>query len=115
MRSLMKPPRPRHTPGQMNRLEERYSEYLRTLFVTGIVEGYEFEPIKFRLAQRCFYTPDFMIIHKDHISFIDVKGHIEDDSLVKLKTVATKYPWFEFGLVTFDRRAGWKHRYFESC
>lgn len=46
-----------------------------------------FEPIKFRLGEKCFYCPDFFV--PALMTFFEVKGgHVFEDSVIKFK--ATK-------------------------
>jgi hypothetical protein len=82
--------------GQMNKTEARYSRYLNVLLDVGDIAWFKFEGIKFRLANNCFYTPDFVIMrHNGELQCHEVKGHkaiFMDDAKVKIKTAAEMYP-----------------------
>jgi hypothetical protein len=97
-------PRTRPTPGAMNKLEQRYADSLRINQLAGRIISYRFEPIKFRLANKTFYTPDFMVTRADQIEFHEVKGFWEDDARVKIKVVAEMYPEFAFVAVQWKNK-----------
>jgi hypothetical protein len=100
------PPK-RRTPGTMNSLEKKYAERLEMQKQAGEILDYKFESVKFRLAPKTFYTPDFMVIYPDGIGFHETKGFMRDDANVKLKVVAETYQWFDFLLVEWRQKA-WK-------
>ncbi|WP_422929341.1 hypothetical protein [Singulisphaera sp. PoT] len=84
----------------MNRTERAYANHLATLKLCGEIRDWKFEPFKFRLAGRTFLTIDFVVWHLDgSVECHDIKGHLEDDAAVKIKTVAEQQPWFRFWLV----------------
>ena len=92
--------RNRHLPGRMNRQEAAYSLELEARKRTGEIADWKFESVKLRLADRTWYTPDFMVIFADGtIEFHEVKGHWEDDARVKWKVVQELYPFFVFVVV----------------
>lgn len=95
--------------GRMNKTEGRYAALLEAEKRSGAVAAWWYEPLKFRLADRTYYTPDFMVLHADGgVEFCDVKGgHQEDDFRVKVKTVAEMFPLFRF-TVASERRGAWK-------
>ena len=81
--------RPQPVPGSMNKTEEAYAGHLRQLMLAGEVLHFEFEPLKLRLAEKTFYTPDFMVVRRDGlIELHEVKGFWEDDARVKIKVAA---------------------------
>lgn len=99
--------RPRHLSStrSMNKLEGRYAKYLDTLKLTGEIAGYHYEHIKLRLAyQKCWYTPDFLVIYPDRVEIHETKGKWEDDARVKIKVAATTYPWFVFKAIREVRK-----------
>ena len=55
--------RPVTTPGVMNKAEQRYALHLAGLRQAGQIVRYDFEPVKLRLADRTYYTPDFNVQH----------------------------------------------------
>ena len=77
----------------MNALEARYGLYLEGLRRSGEVLWYKYEAIKFRLADKTFYTPDFLLVTKDGtFEAHETKGFWTDDARVKIKVVAEMYP-----------------------
>jgi hypothetical protein len=93
---------------RMNKTETRYAnEILEPLKVLGEIEAYVFEGVKFRLADRTYYTPDFMVITTMHgIEFHEVKGFLRDDAAVKFKVVRENFPWFTWKMVR-HRKGEW--------
>ena len=70
------------------------------------------EAVKLRLADKTFYTPDFVVIRADGgIELHEVKGHWEDDARVKIKVAATQHPWFRF-LAVKAGKTGWQYETF---
>lgn len=104
-------PRPIHKPGEMNKTESAYATKLRNEQWVHEIVDYKFEPIKFRLADKTFYTPDFMVVYNDRFEFHEVKGYWEDDARVKIKVVAEMFPWFKFVGVTMVKKE-WKYEEF---
>ena len=84
----------------MNKLEAAYAEHLKLRRRAGEIEWYAFDVLNLRLAPKCFYRPDFMVMRHDaEIEMHEVKGHWEDDARVKVKVAADKFP-FRFLAVT---------------
>ena len=91
----------------MNKLEASYSLWLEARKRSGEIDWYDFEPVKFKLADKTFYTPDFLIMMADgYLEAHDVKGFVEDDAAVKIKCAAEKFP-IKFVMVKFERGVGW--------
>ena len=88
-----------------NKTEVRYEmEVLKPLLFAGKILSYRFEPIKFRLAKRTFYTPDYEVVTPTHIEYHEVKGFWEDDARVKIKVVAELNPHFLFVGVQYKKK-----------
>lgn len=95
--------RPR--PGVMNKLEARYARELEIQKNTGQILAYWYEGIKFRLADKTFYSPDFLVMKADNsLEIHETKGFMMDDAAVKLKCAAEKFP-FKFVLVKWQKSA----------
>ena len=96
----------------MNQTEARYAGYLDGMRHTGEVVAWAYEAMKLRLADKTFYTPDFVVIRADGgIELHEVKGHWEDDARVKIKVAATQHPWFRF-LAVKAGKTGWQYEMF---
>lgn len=101
-------------PGQMNRTETAYAEHLQIQLLSGQITGWRFESYKLRLADRTWYTPDFVVqcldgtieLHEVKATGRDGKLLIEDDAAVKIKVAADQYPEFEF-LLAGRNTKGW--------
>lgn len=104
-------PRPKATrirpriPGEMNRLEKRWAEKLEEEQLLGLVACWWYESMKFRLADRTWYTPDFVVVLTDGtIEVHETKGRMEEDAAVKLKVFAELYP-FPVKLIRWESKA----------
>lgn len=97
-RSANKEPAPLPAPTQhdplagMNKTERLYSQLLDARMANGEILSWAFEAIKFRLAKRTWYTPDFEVTTPTHFEYHEVKGFWQDDARVKFKVVAEAYP-----------------------
>jgi hypothetical protein len=90
---------------KMNSLEQAYAANLNVGISTGQLLDWKYEGLKFRLAKRTWYTPDFVVLHKDlHLSIDEVKGFWRDDARVKIKCAAEMFPWFEFRAISSNGR-----------
>src|SRR5687768_11992803 len=92
--------------GQMNKTEAAYAAHLELLKASGDILWWKFEPAKLRLADKTFFTCDFMVLRKDGLVLMDeVKGFMKDDAAVKIKVAASMYP-FQFRIVRKAGKAG---------
>lgn len=86
--------------GRMNKTETRYAQRLAAMLVAGEILWWQFEPIKLRLADATFYTPDFALQMSDgRIELHEIKGSRKlwkDDARVKIKVAAELFPIFTF-------------------
>lgn len=97
--------------GKMNKTEAAYAKYLSALKEDGEILWYEFEPMNLKLADKCFYRVDFMVmVQSGQLECHEVKGFWTDDALVKIKTAAAKFP-FRFISVRFVK-GKWEVREF---
>ena len=104
--------RPKHVPGSMNKTEQAYEAHLKRLQMAGEIAHYQFEPIKLRLADKTFYTPDFLVVLPDgEMQLHEVKGFWEDDARVKIKVAAAMFWMFAFRGV-MKAGAGWNFEEF---
>lgn len=79
--------------GQMNKTEELYCKHLEGMKAAGLIAWFKFEGMKFRLADKTFYTPDFAVMRSDGaLQMHEVKGYWQDDARAKIKIAADMYP-----------------------
>jgi hypothetical protein len=96
--------------GRMNKTETAYAEYLAARRHVGDVLWFRFEGLKLRLADRTFYTPDFaVIVAGGSLELHEVKGFMEEDAAVKLKSAAAQYP-FALRIVRRAKGGDWDIR-----
>lgn len=85
----------------MNSTESKYAAHLEMLRLGHLVQWWAYQPLKFKLklADKTYYTPDFMVLNAEgELEIHEVKGFMEDDASVKLKVAAETFP-FAFRLV----------------
>jgi hypothetical protein len=96
--------------GQMNKTEAAYDQHLWSQRGKQVI-WHKFEAVKLRLADKTFYTPDFMVLADDSVlEMHEVKGFWQDDARVKIKVAASLYP---FRFIAVTRNGGsWKSEEF---
>lgn len=104
-------------PGEMNKTEARYAAHLEAMKQRGEIHWYKFEGLKFRLADKTFYTPDFAVMVADgHIELHEVKGYWQDDAKVKIKIAADMYPMRFLAVMVLPHKqgGGWSYEDFSA-
>jgi hypothetical protein len=97
--------------GVMNKTESAYAMQLTVDKHVGSILWFEFESMKFRLADKTFYTPDFAVMTADgNMQLHEVKGRWTDDARVKIKVAAAKFP-FQF-IAIKKCGASWDREFF---
>lgn len=98
--------KPAHTPGRMNKTEQKYSWILEGLKRTGIVRRWEFQGIRLKLADGAWYRPDFLLWKcDDTMECIETKGgFIREAALVRYKVARGQYPIFRFRMLQYKEK-----------
>jgi hypothetical protein len=97
---------------EMNKTEQMFALRLEGEMQGHQIRWFEYEPIKLKLARKCFYTPDFGVFFRDAtFGLYEVKGFWRDDARVKIKTAARLFPFFRFWAVT-KTKEGWDYEEF---
>ena len=91
----------------MNNLERKYADELWIRYLAKEIIAYKFESLKFRLADKTWYTPDFVVFYKDWIEIVEIKGFLREDANVKFKVCAELYPQFIWKMIKWVRGKGW--------
>ena len=78
---------------RQNKWEEAYEAELRIRLAAGEIQWFSFEPIKLRLADNTFFTPDFAVLIGGKLEFHEIKGFLRDDANVKFKVAAELFPF----------------------
>lgn len=100
--------------GERNKLEASYEQHLECRKQSGEIRWYTFEGIKFRLADNCFYTPDFIVMLSDcEIQAHECKSVWRDDAKVKMKMAAEIYPFRFVAVYALSKKEGSGFRYEE--
>jgi uncharacterized protein YwgA len=95
---------------EMNKTEARYANHLEVLKHAKEIIDWKFEKIRFKLAEKTTYTPDFFVTYPDRFEFHEIKGYRTGrhaHSNVKFKTAAMMYPWFVWQMIKLERNT-WK-------
>lgn len=97
-----------------NKGEAQLDRYLADLKSLARIDDYRFEPIKIRLAGKCFYRIDF-VVKRLNGSLVGLEykcGFIRDDGAIKMKLAPEIFPFLEYFMVRKDRActAGWDVR-----
>jgi hypothetical protein len=104
----------------MNKTERRFSEILTRMLATGVIKQWDFEPERFRLADKTFLKIDFRVTLSNfqtifvEVKALDKQGRVrwEDDAAAKVKTVAEHHPYAFFLAAYGEGR--WKIRRLHS-
>jgi len=100
----------------MNGIERRYlTDVLRPRELTRDLLWWAFEALKLQLGERCWYTPDFVVVaadgtiecHEVKATWSTGKAGWEEDSRVKIKAAASRYPFLRF-VSAHGGKTGWK-------
>ena len=89
-----------------SKLEERYHAHLLAEVKQGRLDRVDYEPVRLRLAEGCWYTPDFRVIRNGQTEFYETKGFMREAARVRLRVAAELHP-YPFYLVRADG-AGWR-------
>ena len=93
--------------GERNKLEASYEQYLECRKQAGEIQWYKFEGIKFRLADDCFYTPDFMVMMADcELQAHECKSIWRDDAKAKIKIASELYPFRFIAVYAVPKKEG---------
>jgi len=91
----------------MNRWEAEWAAQLAAAIHDGSVLGWWWQSVSLRIGERCFYWPDFLVQAGDGtLELHEVKGHMEDDAMVKLRAVIERYPFRVFLVSKRAKREG---------
>lgn len=97
---------------KMNKTEAAYAGHLELLKRGGEVLWYRFEPLKLRLADGSFYTPDFGVLTRDCLFELhETKGFWREAARVRIKIAASIYP-FKFIAIKRTDNGGWAEEVF---
>ena len=85
---------------QRNKTEWRYSDELEFQRLAGEILQWEFEGLRFKLADGAWYKPDFAVWLPDgRLRLVEVKGFRREAAIVRFKVARDKYPHCEWLMV----------------
>ena len=98
--------------GERNKLESAYEQYLERRKQAGEIQWYKFEGMKFRLADDCFYTPDFaVLLENGEIEIHECKSIWRDGAKEKIRIAAELYPFRFIAVYAISKKEGGGFRY----
>lgn len=82
--------------GKMNDTEAAYAERLDWLKLTGEILDWKFHVMRIRLADRTYYTPDFLVMDKNReVQIHETKGGWTTEAgQMRIKLAGEALPWF---------------------
>jgi predicted nuclease of restriction endonuclease-like RecB superfamily len=80
----------------MNKWEEAYAAELANQQRVHLIDWWEREPYRLRLADDAWYKPDFSTRTLDKITMIEIKGMWREAAMVRFKTAARLFPHHRF-------------------
>lgn len=100
----------RGSPDGMNQTERAYSDHLGLRLLAGEVVAWHCHAVKFRLGDRSWYEPDFLVMLDNGLVEIhEIKGHMEDDAAVKLRIFPEPWYWFPLVIVRRTKGGAWEY------
>lgn len=84
---------------RMNKLENAWAVQLEMQRAAGLIQRWEYEAVRLRLADDTYFTPDFYVEIGDRIRFDETKGFMREAARVRLNVAARLYPRFTFRLI----------------
>lgn len=98
--------------GERNKLEASYEQHLEQRKQVGEIQWYKFEGMKFRLADDCFYCPDFaVLLANGEMEMHEVKSIWRDGAKEKTKVAAELYPFRFIAVYANTKKDGGGFRY----
>lgn len=100
-----------------NKWEREYAQVLDNQKAAGLIVWYQFEGMRFRLADGATYKPDFMVMTKDfELQAFEIKGLWREAARVRIKVAADRHP---IAFVAATKRlvrhgGGWEHEWFTA-
>lgn len=86
--------RGRKPKNSMNKLEASYGAYLDVLKHSGEVLWWRFQPLKLRLADGAYFTPDFGVLTANCLFELhETKGFWREAARVRIKIAAEQFPF----------------------
>lgn len=93
----------------LNKTERAYRDHLDFRKRAGEIRDYRAHGVTFKLGIDCRYTPDFLVVENDGtLTFVEIKGWLRDDALVKFRAAQQQFPWFRFVMIQRAKGGVWK-------
>jgi hypothetical protein len=105
-------------PRGMNKLENLFAETLRERQDRGELVWYQFEAIRFRLADGAYYKPDWAAVtNQGNLLLYECKGFWREAARVRIKVAADRHPFHFCAVRKLKVRegGGWSYESFRQA
>jgi hypothetical protein len=93
----------------LNKTERAYRDHLEFRQRAGEIKRYWTHGVTLKLGKDCRYTVDFVVQENDGtLTFVEIKGFLRDDALVKFRAAQAAFPIFKFVMVQRCKGGTWK-------
>jgi hypothetical protein len=83
-----------------NTWERQFGQHLELRKRAGDIRQYEFEALRFRLADDATYLPDFVVwLPDDVVQVIEIKGRKREAGILRFRIARSKYPHYVWRMV----------------
>lgn len=97
---------------KMNKTESAYAQHLELEKAAGEILWWRYEPMKLRLADGSYFTPDFGVLTRGCLfEFHETKGFWRESARVRIKVAAEIFP-FRFIALKRTAGGGWEREEF---
>ena len=93
-----------------SKTEAAYSFQLDWELKEGTIARYEYESLKFRLADGAWFTPDFAVWMPDgRLELREIKGggFVREAARIRFLVAKRLYPEFGWRMITREKHSGW--------
>lgn len=102
--------KPKNPEDKLTKTEQEFLNRLR-LGIYGEMDWIGIQSVTLKLGDDCRYTPDFPTMQNGKILFWEVKGkHVWEDSIIKIKTAASQFPFWTFYLCQRNPDGSWQDK-----
>jgi hypothetical protein len=99
-------------PTYSNNLERRYGQLLDLQLKAGEIKWWRLKPLRIRLADGSYYTPDFAVVtNEDQLELHETKGHMREAARVRMLVCREVFP-AAIRLIIWDAQHGWQEEIF---
>jgi hypothetical protein len=100
--------KPKPTDRYRSKTERLYADKLAWDIKDGVIARWEYEPLKFRLGDGAWYTPDFAVWTPGGLDLIEIKGgFVREAARVRFLVAKRLYPEFTWRMIQRKLSGAW--------